>query len=115
MKDTTTIRAHVANQKWWWISFVDVHANGGDGESLGVAIVAAIDPEDVLSVAHLRGCNPGGEAVFYEMQRPDLVKPSDAHWLMTGDQARALDARFRQQIADQAVAPPVAADPGDEN
>lgn len=51
---------HSHDQQWWWLSFVDPSRPIGK-RFLGVAVLPAQTVEDVITLSHLTGCNPGGE------------------------------------------------------
>lgn len=48
--------------RWWWLSFSDSSKPKGS-QWLGCAIVEAPDLGAAVRVAHLTGCNPGGEVM----------------------------------------------------
>ena len=49
----------------WWLSFADT-----DGFR-GVCLIEAATMRDAVRVAHLLGCNPGGEVVGQEIPEDD--------------------------------------------
>lgn len=59
------------NIKWWYFSFADADKPEGT-QFLGGCIVKADSPANALTVTHLTGCNPGGEAQIIEL--PDGIK-----------------------------------------
>lgn len=49
---------------YWYISFCDPDRPEGE-QFLGAAIVKAPSLHHAITVSHLTGCNPGGEAVVF--------------------------------------------------
>ena len=49
-------------QRWWWLSFADPELPEGS-QFLGVAIVKATELVTATLVAHMHGCNPGGQVL----------------------------------------------------
>ena len=70
----------------WWLSFVD------DSGFLGAAIVGpAADLEAAVSLAHVRGCNPGGRCKGAPLPARCPWLPQDCDRLMGIEQAREMD------------------------
>lgn len=54
----------------WWLSFVDEDTD----TFLGVSIVEAPDFLSATAVAHVIGCNPGGQVAGYEIPEDCLAE-----------------------------------------
>ena len=53
---------------YWWLSFRD----DNDDYCLGVCIVEAANGDNALQVSHVKGINPGGEAMIFELPETAL-------------------------------------------
>ena len=88
---TTDPRSHDAHQpandravkQWWWLSFVDQAADGGDSVALhlGCAIVLATSLANAVQEAWDHDCNPGGEVTGMPIEAPfGVAPPSWERW-----------------------------------
>jgi hypothetical protein len=78
---------YLENPPAWYLSFVDTE----DDKWLGACIVRAPAATAAAAMAHVKGCNPGGEVMIYGPFAPDAVQPE------------YMDRLLNRQEADQAV------------
>jgi hypothetical protein len=64
----------IADPPAWYLSFVDVE--GDEDEWLGACIVRAPVESAAVAIAHIKGCNPGGQVVIYGPIPLDKVNPT---------------------------------------
>jgi hypothetical protein len=60
---------------WWWLSFADGNRPVGQ-QFLGAALVQADDFITATTVAHVKGCNPGGEVLAFPVPPDDGPPPT---------------------------------------
>lgn len=77
-----TFMADESTPKWWWLSFVDTDRSAppdeqvsGGGGFAGVCIIPAPNVVFAARVAHLLGCNPGGEIAGEPLPVPPGMRP----------------------------------------
>jgi hypothetical protein len=63
--------------KRWWLSFCDTKKPAGE-QFLGACIVNAHRLDEAIQVAHILGCNPGGEIMAHDI--PDGIR-IDQKWM----------------------------------
>lgn len=79
---------------WWWLSFAD-------GEQfLGVAVIRAGSFPEAIRVAHILGCNPGGE-VHGEVLERDTIPSGYAERLLTRAEVEAMTDGNCQSLAER--------------
>ena len=82
----------MSGQTWWWLSFTDPEREPGT-QFLGVAVVRAAGPAGAIGMAHLLGCNPGGEVSVVGPIPDDHVPPPEYR-------ERLLDRPLAEQAAE---------------
>lgn len=69
---------------WYWLSFADASLPVGK-QFLGVAIVRAGGVVEAAQIAHMMGCNPGGEVKAIEIP-PEHVPHRDLCYRLLSEQ-----------------------------
>lgn len=99
-------------REWWWLSFLDPTRPLGQ-QRLGVSIVNMPEGSgmaDVLNMAYLLGCNPGGEVraqLFVEANNSGVRVPEDfVGRLLTREEAQHLDDWMFQRYHENAMPNP---------
>jgi hypothetical protein len=76
--------------KLWWLSFADPNKPTGT-QFLGASIVKAHRFDEAVKVAHILGCNPGGEVKGFELPSDYRVPDEFVGKLMDKEQCKAFD------------------------
>lgn len=74
---------------WWFFSFADPHLPEGE-QYLGGCFVKADSMENALTVSHLVGCNPGGEAQIIGPLRK-IIPPEYTFKILTREEVESME------------------------
>jgi hypothetical protein len=78
--------------KFWWLSFADPKRESGE-QFLGAVISRAHSFPEAIQVAHVLGCNPGGECKGVEIPEEMGLKINKTHIerLLTIEECKEVD------------------------
>lgn len=74
---------------WWWLSFADQTRPKGN-QFLGVVIIEAITLDQAITQSHLRGLNPGGEILSFQIPYDRIPDEQFRNRLLSREEATML-------------------------